>query len=392
MGTCVPIPCFQKFSWRICALIWDVPGTSPERSPASPPGTPRGDTQALLPGNWVPSGLFALALSGECLDTGWLQKDHPPLKPCQKSFPELEGCSETDQAQRHCHWRLCLLVERTLAAPANIYTAHLPTTPGIICTRFTHCHIAHLIPLLPGLLEVGGDHLRSGGSTACQSCCDPAEEQTNHEHFKHGEGRKSACCGACAGARPTAHTWGEVPCSPESCDPTIPELRNLPRHGGTWKNFILPVGWSGEFFLFVRTTGRIIIPVIIKAVIGVLRVIKHRPAPCSAPVEWERWSDVSQSLDSLLPSSLPSVCLVPSLPPPHAPSPPCTHTLRDGVGTVFAILASQTAHLLGYYLGCVCVLLLLLLLPSMGWRSQAAGDWWSWWIGGEPLNRGVHCR
>lgn len=53
---------------------------------------------------------------------------------------------------------------RTLAAPANPYTAHLPTTPGIICTQFTHWHVAHLIPLLPGLLEVRGDHLRSGGS------------------------------------------------------------------------------------------------------------------------------------------------------------------------------------------------------------------------------------
>lgn len=145
------------------------------------------------------------------------------------------------------------------------------------------------------------------------------------------------------------HCTHLAPHSPESCDPTSPELRNLTRDRRTWKNFILPVRWSGEFFLFVRTTGRIIIPIIIEAVIGVLRVVKHRPAPCSAPVEWERWSDVSQSLDSLLPSSLPSVCLIPSLPPPHTPSPPCTHTLRDGVGIVFAILASQTARLFGYY-------------------------------------------
>lgn len=349
MGVSVPISCFQKFSQWICALTRGIPGVSPEHGCCLSAPSPRGDTQPLLPGNWVPTGLFAPALSTESLDTGGLQKDHAPLKPHQKSFPELAGCSETDQAQRHCHWRPCLLVARTFGAPANIYTAHLPTTPGVIGIRFTRWHVAHLIPLLPGLLEVGGDHLRSGGSTACRSCCDPAQEKTNHEHFEQGDGAKSACCGACAGARPTAHTWGKVPRSPRSCGPTIPELRNLPRDGETWKNFILPVRRSGEFFLFVRTTGRIIIPIVIKAVIGVLRVVKHRPAPCSAPVEWERWSDVSQSLDSLLPSSLPSVCLVASLPPPHAPSPPCTHTLRDGVGIVFAIFASQTARLLGFF-------------------------------------------
>lgn len=55
----------------------------------------------------------------------------------------------------------------------------------------------------------------------------------------------------------------------------------------------------------------------------------------------------------------------------------CAHTLCDGVGIVFAILAPQTARLLGYYFffweggG---LLLLLLLLPPMGRLSQAAGD------------------
>jgi len=213
-----------------------------------------------------------------------LQKCHPPLKPHQKSFLELEVCSETDQAQRRCHWRPSLLVERTLDAPVNIYTVRLPATPGIICIRFTHWHIAHLIHLLPGLLEVGGDHLRSGDSTACQSCCDPKQEETNPEQFKHGEGEKSATVVPVPGPDPL-RTPGETSHTPRSCDPTIPELRNLPGDGGTWKNFILPVRWSGEFFLFIRTTGRIIIPIIIKAVIGVLRVVKHRPAPCSAPVE-----------------------------------------------------------------------------------------------------------
>lgn len=186
------------------------------------------------------------------------------------------------------------------------------------------------------------------------------------------------------------HCTHLAPHSPESCDPTSPELRNLTRDRRTWKNFILPVRWSGEFFLFVRTTGRIIIPIIIEAVIGVLRVVKHRPAPCSAPVEWERWSDVSQSLDSLLPSSLPSVCLIPSLPPPHTPSPPCTHTLRDGVGIVFAILASQTARLFGYYYFGGVVLAVVGVAPS---GVARAGCWGGcWWIWGDPLNRAVQRR
>lgn len=61
---------------------------------------------------------------------------------------------------------------------------------------------------------------------------------------------------------------------------------------------------------------------------------------------------------SLLPSPL-SVSFPLS---PLLTLPPCTHTLRDGVGIVFAILASQTARLLGYYFfnfffwggGCYC--------------------------------------
>lgn len=199
----------------------------------------------------------------------------------------------------------------------------------------------------------------------------------------------SAGRGKCAhhGPSPITHTWDEEPHCPTRSDLTVPQLKNPPQGWGTWRNFLLPIRRSGEFLLFVRTTGRVIIAVIIKAVIGVLRVVKHRSAPCSAPVEWERWSDVSQSVGSLLPSSLPSVCLIPSLPPPHSPSPPYTHTLPVGVGIVFAILSSQTARLLGYNYfisyfwegtGGGGVLLLLLLSPPMGLQSRAGAAELGW--------------
>lgn len=167
----------------------------------------------------------------------------------------------------------------------NIFTARLPTTPGIIRIPFTHRHAARLIPLLPGLLELGGDHRRAGGSTARQRCCHPAPEETNREHFKHGGGGGSVPLRCLRWGQTHCPTWGEVPRSPRAVIPPSQSAGASPATGGTWKKFTLPVRRSGEFFLLVRTTGRIIISIVIKAVIGVLRVVKHRPAPRSAPVE-----------------------------------------------------------------------------------------------------------
>lgn len=275
-------------------------------------------------------------------------------------------------------------MESTLGAPRNTCTTHLPTTPGTSCTPFTHWCIAHLIPLLLGLLEFGGDHLRSGSSTACQICCDPTRRKQTMSTSNTERGRNPPPAVPALGPDPPRTPGERSRAPPRAVIPPSQSSETSPGDGGTWKNFFLPVRRSGEFFLFVRTTGRIIIPIIIKAVIGVLRVVKHRPAPCSAPVEWERWSDVSQSLDSLLPPSLPSLCLVPSLPPPHAPSPPCTHTLRGGVGIVFAILASQTARLLGYFLvlgGAVVIVVIAVASngaaePGGWWRMELAN--WGW--------------
>lgn len=160
-----------------------------------------------------------------------LQTDHLP-NPIGKVFPELGGCSETDQAQGRRPWRQCLLLGRTSGAPVNIFTARLPTTPGIIRIPFTHRHAARLIPLLPGLLELGGDHRRAGGSTARQRCCHPAPEETNREHFKHGGGG-GICPTAvpAVGSDPLPHL-GRGPALPESRDPAIPERRSIPSDGG----------------------------------------------------------------------------------------------------------------------------------------------------------------
>lgn len=112
---------------------------------------------------------------------------------------------------------------KDLRFPVNIYTAPLPTVLGI-CIQFTRWHIAYIIRLLLGLLEVEGHHPRSGDSTACQSCCDPTQEKTNHGHFKHREGGKSD----------PLHTPGErSPSPPKSIIPpsqsseTSPEMRGF---------------------------------------------------------------------------------------------------------------------------------------------------------------------
>lgn len=267
--------CTLRPGLQFCTLTRDVRGTSPERSHC-----------LCSPITTTKHRHYFQGAESQRIKESSATSQTPSEK-----FPWAERLQWDKPGSEPCYQRSCLLLERT----REHNTVHLSTTAPIIYFQLPHWQVAHLIPLLLWLLEVKRDHLRSGRSTACQSCCDPAWEETNHEHFRHREGGKFAHHGVNTRTSPTMHTWGKVPHCPECSDPTLPELKILPRDKGTWKNFILPICRSGEFFLFVRTTGRIIIPIIIKAVIGVLCVVKHRPAPCSAPVEWERWSDVSQS-------------------------------------------------------------------------------------------------
>lgn len=211
---------------QFCTLTWNVRGTSPERSHCfcSP----------------ITSTKHRHYFQGA--ESQRIKESSATSQTPSEKFPWAERLQWDQPGSEPCYQRSCLLLERT----REHYTVHLSTTAPIIYFQLPHWQVAHLIPLLLWLLEVKRDHLRSGRSTACQSCCDPAREETNHEHFRHREGGE-ICPPRCQHQDQPHHAHlGQGTPLPWVLWSHSPRAQNPPRRQGDLENLHLtymPVWW-----------------------------------------------------------------------------------------------------------------------------------------------------